>query len=131
MIHVSHRPQKRHQVVLFPLMPTTYTERTHETRSCQSRSHGDVQDGQHAAEAMAVVGNILYRNRKMSSTRVSSSSSLTKIANPPSTRPGRGCTCGLSAIEAEGPPVDPPHAHALVRLLLLKHSSWCSGRERY
>ena len=39
-------------------MPTTYTERTRETGSCQPRSYGDVQDVQHAAEAMAVDGNI-------------------------------------------------------------------------
>ena len=114
-------------------MPTTYTERTHETRSCQPRSHGEMQNVQHAAEAMAVDGNIFYRSSRMSSiSRVSRSSSRTKISKSTSIqRPGRGCTRGLSAIEAEGPPVNPPHAHALICSLLLKHSSWCSRRERY
>ena len=82
---------------------------------------------------MAVDRNILYRSSRMSSRTRVSSSSRTKITSKSTFNqsPIRGCTCGLLAIEAEGPPAKSPHAHALVCSLLRKQSSLCCGRERY
>ena len=57
---VPHTSEKRNQVVPLPLVPTTFAERAREKGISHPRSHGDVQDVQHAADAMGEDEGIIY-----------------------------------------------------------------------
>ena len=61
---VPHTSEKRNQVVPLPLEPTTFAERAHEEGICHPRSHGDVQDVQHAADAMGEDEGIFYSSSR-------------------------------------------------------------------
>lgn len=103
---------------------------------CRARSRGEMQGVQHAADAMAMDVQIMYRYRR---SRVASCGRRT--SSSASNGPSKRCTGVLSGIETKDPPVECAPItlmHAVVRCcpcilrvcMCRSTRARCSGRER-